>query len=109
MRKVVLLLVFILVLPLNIALGSRYVDEYPDEAYEQFYEEAYEEDGIYTATVYSYSSGSYYTLDVEIEGDTAIINFPNGGYIVTDIESRSLGTLEVCHARTGNYYDIELY
>jgi hypothetical protein len=60
--------------------------------------------------VYSSKSGGTYTLEVEFEGDTAQINFPNGGYKVVDIDSPDSTDFSSISATDsdGESWDIEL-
>ncbi len=48
-------------------------------------------DGIeYDCTAYSYSTGKYYYVTVEFDGDEATITFSNGGYIILTLDDEEI-------------------
>lgn len=60
--------------------------------------------------VYSSKTGRTYTLEVDFEGDTARINFPNGGYKYVDIDSPDSTNFKSISAtdRDGESWDISV-
>ncbi|MCR4424113.1 MAG: hypothetical protein WHU95_07235 [candidate division WOR-3 bacterium] len=45
---------------------------------------------IFSATVYSYSTGEYYYVDVEFDRDEATIYFQDGGYITVSLDGEEI-------------------
>lgn len=64
----------------------------------------------FEAEVYSYSRGSYYTLEVEFIRDQVIIYFPRGGRIVVDLDDEVIEDLSDVSAWTlkHGFWDIDL-
>lgn len=65
------------------------------------------DDGSYSATVENTTqSHGPYDLEVEVSGSEVTVHFPNGGYIVTDIDHQewdgSEWILETSHSETGD-------
>ncbi len=45
---------------------------------------------LYDATAYSYSTGKYYTVSVEFDGDEAVIFFPKGGLLRLTLDDEEI-------------------
>jgi hypothetical protein len=69
-------------------------------------------DGIlFDATVYSYSTGKYYDVQVEFDGDEATIYFSNGGSIVVTLDDEVIEDphdISAFDYERGVYWDLDI-
>lgn len=66
---------------------------------------------LFDATVYSYSTGRFYYVQVEFEGDEAIIYFPNGRsrrVTLDDEEIDDPSSISAFDYESGTYWDIDI-
>jgi hypothetical protein len=69
-------------------------------------------DGIlFDATVYSYSTGRYYDVQLEFDGDEATIHFSNGGHIVVTLDDEEIDdphNISAYDYQRGVYWDLDV-
>ncbi len=69
-------------------------------------------DGIeYDCTAYSYSTGKYYYVTVEFDGDEATITFSNGGYITLTLDDEEIDdphSISAYDYQRGVYWDLDV-
>lgn len=65
----------------------------------------------FDATVYSYSTGRYYNVEVEFDGDEAIIYFSNGGHRTITLDDEDIddpSSISAYDYQTGTYWEIDI-
>jgi hypothetical protein len=69
-------------------------------------------DGVeYDCTAYSYSTGKYYYVTVEFDGDEATITFSNGGYITLTLDDEEIDdphSISTYDYQRGVYWDLDV-
>lgn len=65
----------------------------------------------YDCTAYSYSTGHYYDLECEFDGDDVILYFPKGGHIVVTMDSEEIddpSSISTYDYKRGAYWDLDV-
>ena len=65
----------------------------------------------FDATVFSYSSGNYCSVEVEFDGDHATIYFPKGGYLTVTLDDEEIDDphdISAYDYEHAGYWDLDL-
>lgn len=65
----------------------------------------------YNCTAYSYSTGKYYYLDVEFDGDEVILYFPKGGKIRLTLDNEEIedpSNISAYDYKKRTYWDLDV-
>jgi len=65
----------------------------------------------FSASAFSYSTSQYYYVDVEFDGDEAIISFSNGGHLRVTLDDEEIddpSDISAFDYRRGVYWDLDV-
>jgi hypothetical protein len=66
---------------------------------------------MYDASAFSYSTGKYYSVQVEFSGDEALVYFSNGGHITLTLDDEEIDDphdISAFDYNKGAYWDLDV-